>query len=226
MKRAAVFASCAGLALCANASSLQLAACEATRPPCSWTGNNVNASAASLVTVHIRDLFSAAASQSDVVHCCAFYSPPSPCLLPSLKPAAAWGDSDTDTAPLETLDVFDLDQSPPSSPAMQFSLLAISDRRDRASYDAGICLPRPAAAPAMLEHLLPSGLSMSARAGKRALRRASALTSVATRVSADFALGSPDAGSSFFGALYDSYSLWELASVFSAIAWLLVCLAA
>ncbi|TBU25985.1 hypothetical protein BD311DRAFT_808779 [Dichomitus squalens] len=196
------------------------------------TGNNVNASAASLVTVHIRDLYYAAASQSDVIHCCAFYSPPSPCLLPSLKPAAAWGDSDTDTAPLETLDVFDLDQSPPSSPATQasqpspFSLLAISDRRDRASYDAGICLPRPAPAPAMLEHLLPSGPSMSARAGKRALRRASASTSVATRVSADFALGSPDAGSSFFGALYDSYSLWELASVFSAIAWLLVCLAA
>ncbi|KAI0755278.1 hypothetical protein C8Q80DRAFT_423184 [Daedaleopsis nitida] len=48
---------------------------------------------------------------------------------------------------------------------------------------------------------------------------------VPDRDGADFTL---DSGTprSVFGAMYDSYALWELASFVSAIAWLLVCLAA
>ncbi len=42
---------------------------------------------------------------------------------------------------------------------------------------------------------------------------------------ADYALDSGGTRS-FLGVLYHSYALWELASLMSAIAWLLVCLAA
>lgn len=83
----------------------------------------------------------------------------------------------------------------------------------------------------------PVTLLAPARSGthpKLALRRSPASSPAPTAASsladgmhppADYALDSGGTRS-FLGVLYHSYALWELASLMSAIAWLLVCLAA
>ncbi|KAM5538688.1 hypothetical protein V8D89_007717 [Ganoderma adspersum] len=172
----------------------------------------------------------------------------------SLMPAPAWEDdqcheedSDSDSSrrdpelwPHDVTAVLSSDQELTAAMAESLShsppalswMAEVSERHSRGALDAGggICLPRSSAAPAMRELELELALrSSSAGTGRRGLvlRRSPPPTSSAAHASPESALGSlTDAGSSFLGALYDSYSLWELASVLAAIAWLLVCLAA
>ncbi|KAI1794853.1 hypothetical protein LXA43DRAFT_89840 [Ganoderma leucocontextum] len=239
-RTSAVFTAFATVALAASASSLQLqpgpGACEAILPPCSWSEYYVNTSAASRAAVHVRHLHCPSASQPESLHCCGFHSP-SPCILRGLMPAAAWEDEDGDSSRrhLEFHDVtmvFDQDLTTPSLGMTQAShpslswLLEVSEGHSRGSFDAGggICPTRSSAAPGMLELTLSCART---RAGRCELRRSALSTSAAAHVSPESLLGSlGGANSSFLGALYGSYSLWELASVLCAIAWLLVCLAA
>ena len=123
-----------------------------------------------------------------------------------------------------------------SHPPLALSWMAeVSERHSRGALyaEGGTCLPRSSAAPAMRELDLALELARrppsAAGTGRRGLvlRRSPPSTSSAAHASPESILGRlTDAGSSFLGALYDSYSLWELASVLAAIAWLLVCLAA
>ena len=125
-----------------------------------------------------------------------------------------------------------------SHPPLALSWMAeVSERHSRGALyaEGGTCLPRSSAAPAMRELDLALELELALRppsaagTGRRGLvlRRSPPSTSSAAHASPESTLGRLTvAGSSFLGALYDSYSLWELASVLAAIAWLLVCLAA
>ncbi|PIL22852.1 hypothetical protein GSI_15547 [Ganoderma sinense ZZ0214-1] len=141
-----------------------------------------------------------------------------------------------------------------SHPPLALSWMAeASERHGRGALDAGggstggTCPPRSSAAPVMCELALereherevalpprsrsqsPSG-PMLRRAPPTQTDMSSAahafLLESSTTGNLPVADAAAAAGSSFLGALSDSYSLWELASVLAAIAWLLVYLAA
>ena len=156
--------------------------------------------------------------------------------------ATAWEDEDEDSGRWhlqfhDVTAVLDLGQElTVSSPAMTKPsylslswMLELSERCGTLDVWCGICLPRSSVAPAMCDREL--ALSYYAwKTGdgcRRGQRRSPPSTSSAAHASPELFLGnSGDASRSFLGALYASYSFWELASVLCAIAWLLVCLAA
>ena len=180
------------------------------------------------------------ANQPESLHCGGFFSssPPHNLLLTRLE---AWEASPVDLA----LDVFDLAAFSASSDMTRAqhlqqepfhpSLILPSHLWTMTSTMATL-EPVYAGHTAHRDHELDVCLSPPASTSAAPRRRSSPPAAGAVNglvspehdadhMPIEFAL---DSGSprSFLGALYHSYALWELASFLSAIAWLLVCLAA